>query len=410
MTNAESEAAKSKKRLLIIFLLGFSSGLPLALTKGTLQAWLTDSGLNIKTISLFALVSYPYNFKFLWAPLMSHFQLPIPGLGLRRAWIFACQILLAGSIYLLGQSQPANGLLSISLFAICVAFFSASQDIVVDAYRSELLSSEELGRGASLAITGYRLAMIVSGALALGLAESLSWSTIYSLMAALCLALAIVTYYAPEPEQQYSKSKNLNEAFIQPIVSFFKRRGSKEILLFIVLYKLPDVLAMSLQTTFFLHLGFAKTEIAAIGKIFGLSMGILGGLIGGSFLDYLGMKRALIIFGFLQGISVLSMAYLANVGKSHAGLTVAILLENLASGLGNSAFVAFLMGEIDKRHSATQYALLSGLAAVPTVLIASASGFLVESMGWTNFYFLSALSAIPAIMLIALRWETWRRE
>ncbi|MBP9838837.1 MAG: MFS transporter [Proteobacteria bacterium] len=396
------------RRLLAIFLLGFSSGLPIALTRGTLQAWLSDSNVDLKTIGIFALVGYPYTFKFLWSPFMVRFRFPL--LGLRRGWILFCQIVLALLFLAMAYSNPAQNLNFVALIAVAIAFFSASQDIVVDGYRAEVLKKDELGTGAGLTITGYRLAMIYSGAIALIMADHMSWETVYLIMAASMLFGVLYTFLAPEPEIDSPPPKSLKEAVIEPLAEYFSRSFAFEILLFIILYKLGDVMALALQTKFLLTLGFSKSDIGYVAKAFGLASTIAGSLVGGYFLDKLGMKRALIYFGILQGASIISFAYLSEVGLDYTVMSSTIAFENFCSGLGNAGYIAFLMSLCNKKFSTTQYALLTSLGAIAPVFSASTTGFIVEALGWTNFFILCTLIAAPGTLLVMLRFENWRKQ
>ena len=392
--------------MLFIFLLGFSSGLPIALTTGTLQAWLTDSNIDIKTISTFALVGYPYTFKFLWSPLMDRFIPPF--CGKRRGWMLITQVGLMISIALIGCFSPQTDIEVIAILAVIIAFLSASQDIVIDAYRAELLTQDELGSGTGLAITGYRIAMIISGSLALILADHYSWQAVYSMMAALLSIGLLTTLAAPEPEFAAGHPRTIEEAVVQPIKEFFGRIGAFEMLAFVILYKLGDVLALSLQTKFMLGLGFSKSDIGYISKGFGLAMTITGSMVGGALMDRLGIKKALLWFGVLQGVSILSFAVLAEAGKNYPVMAGTIAFENLCSGLGNAAFLGFLMLLCNKRFTATQYALLSSLGAIPRVFLASRMGHVVDAVGWTQFFVFCTAAALPALVLLVLRFERWQ--
>jgi PAT family beta-lactamase induction signal transducer AmpG len=362
----------------------------------------------LQTIGLFALVGYPYTFKFLWAPLMVRYVPPF--LGQRRGWMLLCQLALMLSLFGLGQSHPAENMKVVAILAVCIAFFGASQDIVLDAYRGELLSREELGTGTGVFITAYRLAMIVSGSLALILADHMSWGSVYTFMAGLMLIGVFASFCAPEPRIETAHPKSLREAVLDPIREYFQRRGAIEILVFVVLYKLGDVLALALQTRFLLGLGFSKSDIGYISKGFGLAMTILGSFIGGALMDRLGMKRALLSFGFFQALSILSFSVLAVVGQSYPVMAGALAFENLCSGLGNAAFIAYLTSLCSKRFTATQYALLTSLGAIAPVIFASRTGYLVEQMGWANFYVFCTLAAIPGLLMLWFRYDNWEQQ
>lgn len=396
-------------KMAVCLLQGFSSGLPLALTGATLQAWMTDAQVDLKTIGLFSLVGLPYSFKFLWAPLLDRFTLPVPGLqkSRRRGWILIAQILISICLIAFSLTNPSELPLFLALAAVMVAFWSATQDLMLDAYRIELLNKEEYGAGASLFVTGYRLAMLFSGGGALILAAHFPWATVYQMMAASMLLMSALTFFAPEPTQQVKAPRTLVEAFVEPFKEFFGRKGAFEVLSFSVLYKLDVVLAMALLTPFFLHLGFSKEEVGVVLKGVGLYVTIAGGLVGGALIPKLGLKRALWIFGIAQGGATFSLMALAHFGKSFPLMISAVAIENFCSGLGNAAFAAFLMGLCNKRYSATQYALLSSLMAVPRTLMQAPSGYLVEAMGWELYFLLAAAMTIPGLLLLT-RFDRWK--
>jgi PAT family beta-lactamase induction signal transducer AmpG len=394
----------TQRRLAAIFLFGFASGFPLALTGSTLQAWMTDEKVDLKVIGLFALVGMPYSFKFLWAPIMDRYVPPL--FGRRRGWILLTQVALVLAIAVTGFSNPSKAPWLLAGLAVAIAFFSASQDIVIDAYRTEVLPPQELGLGASLNIMGYRIAMLVSGAVALALADIMSWRWVYLAMAG-CMALGLLaTLFAPEPTVEAKAPKNLKDAVVLPFVEFFKRKGSSEVLAFILLYKLDAVIAAALLTPFLLNLGFTKTEIAAVFKGFGFFATIAGSLAGGAAMVRLGLKKSLWTFGILQGVSGLSLMVLAIVGKSHLMLIVAIAAENFFTGMATSAFVAFMMSVCDKRFTATQYALISSIMALTRYIGGAPSGYLSEALGWPGYFLMSVLVAIPALLLL-LRYDKW---
>jgi MFS transporter, PAT family, beta-lactamase induction signal transducer AmpG len=393
------------RRVMTMLGLGFSSGLPLALTGSTLQAWMTVEKVDLSLIGLFSLVGLPYTVKVAWSPLLDRFA--PPWLGRRRGWIVISQVLLACGIALLGFSSPQRmpGLLAFA--ALMVAFLSASQDIVVDAYRADVLSTRELGAGAATAVTGYRLAMIVSGAMALILSDHLPWRMVYATMAILMLFNTAITFVAPEPAERVIPPRTLAEAVWQPLASYFKRSGAIEMLAFIMVYKLGDALAAAMMTPFLLDLGFTRTDVGTVNKAFGLLSTIFGTLAGGAVIARMGINRSLWIFAFLQAFSNLAFAGLALVGKNYAAMVAAIGIENICGGMGTAAFIAFLMSLCDKRFTATQYALLSSLMAVARVLAGVPTGFMVKSLGWPLFYGVSVLGALPGILLLP-RFAPWR--
>jgi PAT family beta-lactamase induction signal transducer AmpG len=390
------------RRVAVVFLLGFSSGLPLALTGNgsSLQAWMTVSGVDLTAIGIFALVGLPYTWKFLWAPFMDRF-VP-PWLGRRRGWIVATQLALMAALAVMGSLNPANAPWALAALAVIVAFSSASQDIVVDAYRTDVLKREEREAGAGVATLGYRLAMLVSGALAFIIADKIGWQHTYWFMAALMGLAVLPTLWGPEPEYTRPPA-TLAEAVVEPLREFFSRKGAWGLLLLIVLYKLGDAFAGSLTTTFLIRgIGLTQTEVGIINKGVGLGATLVGVVIGGALLPKLGLFRALLIFGFLQAVAILTFMWLAAVGKDHTLVLLAICAENLTSGMGTAAFVALLMSLCNHRFTASQYALLSALAAVGRVYVGPISGYLVKLVGWTHFFGFAFLAAIPGLILLWL--------
>lgn len=390
------------RRIAAVLLLGFASGLPLALTAGTLQAWLAVESVDIKTIGLFTLVGQPYTYKFLWAPLMDRYTLPF--LGRRRGWLIVTQLALLCTIAFMGTLSPRESPWLLAGVAFAVAFLSASQDIVFDAYRTDVLRDAERGPGAAISVLGYRVAMLVSGGGALIIADQfLGWSAMYLLMAALMGVGILAAWFAPEPDEPARAPATLASAIAEPLKEFFSRDAAWLLLVLIVLYKLGDAFAGSLTTAFLIQgAGFSATEVGAINKVLGLAATILGALIGGAWMVQLGLYRALLCFGLLQAVTNLGFMLLAMVGKNYALMVTAVGLENLCGGMGTAAFVALLMSLCDKRFSATQYALLSALAAVGRVYVGPASGVLVSALGWAPFFFLTFLIALPGIALLWL--------
>lgn len=391
-------------RLFWILLLGFSSGIPLALTGTTLQAWMTKEKVDLAVIGIFSLVGLPYTVKVLWAPLMDRFIPPF--LGRRRGWMLVTQFALAAAIAAMAFSDPAGATTLFAALALLVAFTSASQDIVVDAYRTEVLEPQELGPGASVHILGYRVAMLTSGALALVMADHLPWKTVYLLMSASLFVGVAASLLSPEPRLHERPPASLKEAVVEPFSEFLSRRGAVEILLFILLYKLDVVMAMALMTPFILELGFTMTDIGAVTKGFGMAATIVGTLAGGAVVARAGMKTSLWVFGILQSVSTLSFLALARLGHHYPMMVTAIGLENLCSGMGTAAYAAFLMSLCDKRFTATQYALLTGLMALTRVVAGAPTGYLVKAFGWEWYFLISALAAVPGLLLL-LRYSRW---
>jgi PAT family beta-lactamase induction signal transducer AmpG len=390
----------TNRRMAAVLLLGFASGLPLALTAGTLQAWLAVEGVDIKTIGLFTLVGQPYTYKFLWAPLMDRYTVPI--LGRRRGWLLITQIALLAAIGYMGTLSPTASPLLLGGVALAVAFLSASQDIVFDAYRTDVLREPERGAGAAISVLGYRIAMLVSGGGALIVADQfLGWNAMYFLMAALMMVGVVATWFAPEPDVPARTPRSLRDAVVEPLREFFSRPEAWALLVLIVLYKLGDAFAGSLTTAFLIRgAGFSATDVGAINKVLGLIATIVGALAGGAWMAYLGLYRALLWFGILQAVTNLGFMVLALAGKSYPLLVVVVAAENLCGGMGTAAFVALLMSLCDRRFSATQYALLSALAAVGRVYVGPASGYLVEAVGWPAFFFLTFVIALPGLVLL----------
>lgn len=391
-------------RMLVALLMGFSSGLPLLLTGSVLQAWMTDEGVDLGTIGLFALVGLPYTLKFLWAPLADRYCLPF--FGRRRGWLIVVQLLLMVSIAALGWTQPAENPLVVALVAWLVTFFSASQDIVIDAYRREALSDRELGLGASLYVNGYRVGMLLASGGGLIMADFMSFALVYQLMALFMLVGVLTTLFAPEPDSHAGIPTTLHEAVIQPFVDYFRRQDALLILLFILLYKVGDTMASHMTTPFYLDIGFTKTEIGAVVKLFGFWATIIGSILGGVVILRTGIYRALWAFGILQALSTAGFAVLAQVGYSLPMLAGVIAFENLSAGMGTAAFVAFMASLTNKKFTATQYALLSSLMGVPRVIVAAPTGYFAEWLGWSVFFSVCALIAVPGLLLLR-RFRHW---
>ncbi|MGE0556739.1 MAG: AmpG family muropeptide MFS transporter [Burkholderiales bacterium] len=385
-------------RMLVALLMGFSSGLPLLLTGSVLQAWLKDGGVDLARIGLFALVGLPYTLKFLWSPLFDRYT---PLLGRRRGWLALMQIALAGALFVLGSAQPtADHLWLVMIAGLLVAFFSASQDIVVDAYRRESLDESELGLGSALYVNGYRVGMLLAGGGGLILADWLSFETMYRLMACCMLACVAVTLLAPEPPLPDGHPRSLREAVVLPFRDYFARQGAWLILAFILLYKLGDTMASAMTVPFYLDLGYTKTEIGAVVKLFGFWATIAGGTLGGIWMLRAGMRQALWVFGIGQMLSTLGFVILAYCPLSAGALAAVVAIENLTAGMGTAAFVGFMAALTDRRFTATQYALLTSLMGVPRVLLAAPTGWFAQELGWPVFFLMCALIAIPGLLLL----------
>jgi len=395
-------------RVLVNFFFGISSGAPLLLATGsTLQAWMTDEKVNLKVIGLFALVGLPYIWKFVWAPFMDRYVPPF--LGRRRGWIFVTQIGLAITVAAISFTSPSAHPWAVAACAMLIAFVSASQDIVLDAYRREVLTKEELGLGSSIFVNGYRCGMLISGGFALILADHIPWHSVYLVFSAFFLVAALFTLIAPNPLEQVAPPKSMREAIVQPFLEYFRRKGAVEILAFILLYKIGDVMAANMTTPFYLALGFTKTQVGAIVKTFGLAATLTGLFVGGLILLRWKMNRALWLFGILQACSILGFALLSHVGRNDPLLAGVIALDNFASGMGTSAYVAFMASITNKRFTATQLALLTSLMGVPRVVISAATGYIQAALGWTGFFIFCTLSAIPGLLML-LRYHKWQEQ
>lgn len=391
----------TNRRMAVTLLLMFASSFPLPLTSSgtTFQLWLTENGIDIRTIGALTLVGLPYSLKFLWAPFLDRFVPPF--LGRRTGWIAIFQILLMACIGSMGFLQPQSGISWVILMATCISFFSASADIVIDAYRVDLLRPEERGAGASMIMIGGRLAFLTSGALAPILADHFSWPTVFLIMSS-CLSIGLITvFFAPIPEVPVVPPKTIREAIVQPIISFFKKPGAIEILLFVILFKAGDTIATSLLSPFLrTYLGFSKTDIGSVYKVVGLIASLLGGIAAGAVIPKWGVYKGLWVFGILQAIGNSVFILLALQGKSYFWMVASITVENFCGGLGTAALVAYLMGLCEQKFSASQYALLSSLTAVARTCLASGSGFLANFLGWPKFFLFACLCAIPGLVLL----------
>jgi MFS transporter, PAT family, beta-lactamase induction signal transducer AmpG len=393
--------------MLVSLIMGFSCGLPLLLTLGVLQAWMKDENIDLTIIGMVNLVQIPYTWKFIWAPIVDRYGLPF--LGRRRGWLLISQLCLMLSIMALGFSNPANNLILMMIMAMLVAFFSATQDIVVDAYRREDLPDDELGLGTSFYMSGYRLGNMLASGGGLIMADHMSWSAVYMIMA-ICMSIGIATtLFTPEPKQADGTPVTLKAAVIEPFVEYFKRNGAIWMLAFILLYKVGDMMASAITTPFYMDIGFTKTEIGAVVKLFGIWAIIAGAIIGGTTIVKLGINRSLWVFGFLQAISTAGFVLLARIGHSVLALSGVIAFENFSMGMGSAAFLAFMASITDKRFTATQYALLSSLMAVPRVIISAPTGYLAKIMGWESYFFLCTLIAIPG-MLLLFKFAPWNEK
>jgi len=404
-----TEILFSRKMLTCIFL-GFSSGMPLFVLISLVPAWLRSNGVDLATIGLFALVGLPYTWKFVWSPLMDRFTPPF--LGRRRGWAVLTQLGLLLSIGVLGQFDPSTSLGPIVWIVFAVALFSASQDIVLDAYRRELLADDELGTGTSFWINAYRLSGLVPGSLALILADHLPWTAVFWITGLFMAVGIVTTLMVEEVSDDKLAPHTLREAVIDPFVEFFSRDGLMvgfAILAFLFLYKLGDNMATALATPFYLDMGYSKTEIGTVAKFAGLWAVIAGATIGGLAMLKLSINRALWLFGFVQMFTILPFVWLSQAGHTLIGLFVVVSGEYLAVGLGSVALTAFMARETSKAFTATQFALFSSLIAVPRTFANASTGFIVEAVGWTQFFVICTIAAIPG-MLLLLKVAPWTEK
>jgi len=393
------------RRIGVTLLLGFSSGLPLSLSGATLQVWLATLHVDITTIAAFSLVGLPYSLKFLWAPLMDRY-LP-PFLGRRRGWIFMAQLLLAALLAMMAVTDPVTAMPQLALLAFFLAFVSASQDIVYDAYRTDLLPPAERGLGAAATVGGYRLAMIVSGALVLVLSGQIGWRNSYMLMAALMALAMLPTVFGPEPERPAELPHSLRDAVVLPLQELATRPAAAGLLALVLLYKFGNWFSGPLTGVFLVSgLHFTPADVGVVNKGLGIVATIIGVFLGGALMPRLGLFRSLLAFGILQAASTLAFMLLALVGHHYGMMVLAVGIENVAWGMGTAAFVAYLMALCDHRYTAFQFALLSAFDSFSRVFLGPPSGYFVEHAGWAMLFLASALLALPGLMLIlALQWR-----
>ena len=404
------------RKMLICIFTGFSSGLPLFLLLNLLPAWLKTEGIGLKEIGLFALIQFPYTWKFLWSPLMDRYALP--WLGRRRSWMAMAHIVLVALIVWLGSLSPKETLGTIVFVTVMVALLSATLDIALDAFRRELLDDLELGLGNSVHVNAYKLAGLIPGSLSLFLADRLPWFEVFAITALFMLPGLAMTLLVKEPARTAKPPKTLREAVVEPFREFVGRngwRGAVLVLAFIFLYKLGDSLCTALATPFYLEMGFSKSEIGIVAKNAGLWPSVIGGLIGGLWMVKLGINRALWLFGVVQALAILGFAALGHVGTAPSSpdrllmLAGVIGVEAFGVGLGTAAFVAFIARTTHPAYTATQLALFTSLAAVPRTFINASAGWLVASLGWFEFFMLCFVLAIPG-MLLLVKVAPWNEQ
>lgn len=397
------------RRQIIILVMGFASGLPLLLTLSTLSYWLAKVGVDKTTIGLFTLVGIPYTLKFAWSPIIDHLRLPLLGrMGRRKSWLFLCQVGLVIVIILMGRTDPTIDPELTAILAILVAFFSASQDIVIDAYRIEILDDKEQGAGAGTTQVGYRIGMLLAGAGATAMSDFIDWPTIFAVLAAAAVFCALFTLFVPEPPIRVDESGKaqltylnlLNQAAVRPFADFMGRRGWVVILLFILFYKYGDAFGGAMANPFYVELGFTGTEIAAMSKVYGVIATLVGGVLGGLIVARYGLFRTLLTGGVLQAVTNLLFSYLALKGNDLLWLGVAITADNLAGGVAAAALVAYLSGLCNVAFTATQYALFSSFMAQGRTILSSGSGWFADNLDWATFWALTTLMAIPGLLLL----------
>jgi PAT family beta-lactamase induction signal transducer AmpG len=403
------------RRMAICVVTGFSSGLPLFLIFNLLPAWLKTEGLDLRVIGAFALIQIPYTWKFLWSPLLDRFG--VPWLGRRRGWMAVSALAVLLTIGLLGEMSPRNDLGWVVGLSVALAFVSATLDIVLDAYRRELLLDTELGLGNAVHVNAYKVAGLVPGSLSLLLADRLPWNEVFWITAAFMLPGVLLALLVAEPPATQAAPKTLREAVVEPFREFIGRQGVRAamgVLGFIFLYKLGDSLCTALATPFYLEMGFTKTDIGLVAKNAGLWPSVIGGLLGGLWMVKLGINRALWVFGVVQAVAILGFAWLASVGPfgmidaaARLQLALVIGLEALGVGLGTAAFVAFIARSTHPAYTATQFALFTSLAAVPRTFINASAGWLVSALGWMPFFLMCFVLALPG-MLLLMRVAPWR--
>ena len=398
-------------RMLICVFTGFSSGLPLYLLINLVPAWLKSEGADLKQIGLFALIGLPYTWKFLWSPLVDRYAVPL--LGRRRGWMFVTHIALIASIAGLGFLRPQTDIWTIAYVAAAVAFFSATLDIAIDAFRRELLPEVELGLGNSIHVNAYRISSLIPGSLSLILADRMPWPSVFVVTALFMLPGLAMTLVVREPSATATAPKTLRDAVVLPFREFIERSGWKDALLilaFIFLYKLGDSMATALATPFYLEMGFTKTDIGLVAKNAGLWASVIGGMLGGLWMVKIGINKGLWLFGVVQMVSILGFAWLAWLGQANIlALGVVIAFEALGVGLGTVAYVAYIARATNPRFTATQFALFTSLSAVPRTVVNASTGWIVAQTGWFNFFLICTVLALPGMALL-LRVAPWHER
>ena len=401
MTRPSIWKSIANHRMLVCIFCGFASGMPLFVLYQLIPAWLRDVGVDLKTIGLFSLVGFPYTWKFVWSPVLDRYVPPF--LGRRRGWALLTQIALLITLAMFGTLDPTEEIWAVAAVVFMVALFSASQDIVLDAHRRELLPDEELGIGNSMFVNAYRLSSLVPGALALILADRMPWSQVHMIVASFMTVGVITTLLMPEPTVEGGAPRSFRDAVVEPFREFFGRgtlSSAGAVLAFMLLYKLGASMATALVTPFYLDLGFTKTQIGTVAKVASLWAAVAGATIGGVIMIRLGINRSLWCFGVVQLVTILGFAALAEIGPDVNALFVVVSGEYLGVGLGTAAFVAYIARTCDRRYTATQFALLTSLMGIPRTFANSTTGFIVEGVGWTNFFLFCTVIAVPGMILL----------
>ncbi len=391
-------------KMLVMLALGFASGFPFYVVREVLKAWLTDANIDLGTIGLFSAVALPYTWKFIWSPAMDGYTPPF--LGRRRGWMLITQIGLLILIAGLGQIDPTKSLKMMALVAFAIAVFSASQDIVLDAFRREYLTDEELGLGTGIWMNAWRFGMFASTGTAFFLADNIGYPAVHLVLSLMMVVGIITTLLVSEPETGVAVPNTFKEAVIDPFREFFSRAGAWWVLTFILLYKIGDNMAGAMNIPFILKMGFSKQEYFVIVKGIGMVALFGGAFIGGIIMLRLKIANSLWVFGVLQAISTACFALLMIVGKNHVVLTGIVAFEFLATGLGQAAYASYMAIQTNKRFTATQYAMMTSLMAIPGTAAAAVTGYMAEFLGWSGFYTVCALAALPGLLLL-VRIAPW---
>lgn len=389
----------NRPKYLVLLILGYGSGLPFGLLHGTLQNWFADSGVDIVTIGCLSLLGLPYLLKVFWSPFLDRFIPPF--LGRRRGWILLCQLILFVVIAWVGIYSPSSQAKTIAMLALVISMLSATQDIAIDAYRTDILNPKQRGVGAACAVTGFRVAILISGGVAMVMADHLGWRSTWLFLSASLLFTVLATYYGKEPELARAP-RTIKDAVTEPLREFSQRDSAVILLLLIMLYKMSDAFSMTFTGPFLIQMQFSLSQIGVVTKIMGGFATLIGLFLGGAVMARIGLYRALIIFGVLQAVSNLFFMLLALVGKQFTLMVIAVFLEHFCEGMATAAFMAFLMGLCDHRFTAVQFALFSSLAAVGRELVGPVAGVFIKYYGWANFYLLTVMVGIPGLLLLMM--------